>query len=113
MPFPDQTLQGNQTVLRARLAEARQGSDSLFTIVKAPALYDRPIPERHRLIFYVGHLEAFDWNLIAGQFGTKPFNSELDSLFAFGIDPVDGGLPTDQPDDWPAEAEVRAYNGRV
>ena len=30
------------------------------------------------------------------------FHSEFDNLFAFGIDPVDGGLPTDQPSDWPA-----------
>ena len=21
-------------------------------------------PERHRMIFYLGHLEAFDWNLL-------------------------------------------------
>ena len=48
--------------LLERLHEARQITDSLFDIVRPEALYDRPIGERHRIIFYIGHLEAFDWN---------------------------------------------------
>jgi iron(II)-dependent oxidoreductase len=100
--------------LRARLAEARLQTDTLFSILQPEAIYDRPISERHRLIFYLGHLEAFDWNLIAAQgFGVEPFHDKFNKLFAFGIDPVDGGFPTDQPCDWPREEEVRAYNARV
>ena len=38
---------------------------------------------------------------------------EFDKLFAFGIDPVDGGLPTDMPSDWPAIAHVEQYNRRM
>lgn len=114
MSSPFQTLQPCDKALLARLADARQISDALFSLVRPETLYDRPIPERHRLIFYLGHLEAFDWNLIAGQaFGSEPFDAEFNQLFAFGIDPVDGGLPADQPADWPAEKEVRAYNTRV
>ena len=30
-------------------------------------------------------------------------------MFAFGIDPVGGGLPADQPSDWPAFDRVRQY----
>jgi ergothioneine biosynthesis protein EgtB len=30
-------------------------------------------------------------------------------LFAFGIDPVGGGLPNDQPSDWPTLSVVREY----
>jgi hypothetical protein len=37
----------------------------------------------------------------------------LDQLFAFGIDPMDGGLPSDLPADWPALAEVRRYTSRI
>src|SRR5581483_6020292 len=78
------------------------------------SLYERPIPERHRIVFYIGHLEAFDWNLLRERVvDQKPFDQELDRLFAFGIDPVDGGLPTDQPSDWPAIAKVRGYVERV
>ena len=73
-------------------------------------MYERPIPERHRIIFYVGHLEAFDWNLLhENVLGLKSFHSEFDRLFAFGIDPVGGGLPSDQPSDWPSLAAVRDY----
>src|ERR1700757_4949391 len=93
-----------------RLGEARAESDSLFDIGKTEALYDRPIPERHRILFYIGHLEAFDWNLLCERLLVVPaFHPEFDRLFAFGIDPVGGGLPTDQPSDWPSLAEVRRY----
>jgi gamma-glutamyl hercynylcysteine S-oxide synthase len=96
--------------LLERFEEARQKSDALFEIVRPEALYDRPIPERHRIIFYIGHLEAFDWNLLHETvFGLKAFNSELDRLFAFGIDPVGGGLPTDRVSDWPSIERVREY----
>jgi ergothioneine biosynthesis protein EgtB len=100
--------------LLLRLAEARAVTDDLFRIVRTDALYDRPIPERHRIVFYIGHLEAFDWNLIAGHaLGLGAAHKELDRLFAFGIDPVDGGLPQDRPSDWPRLAEISAYNLRV
>jgi len=100
--------------LLVRWAESRSMTDDLFCRVRTDALYDRPIPERHRIVFYIGHLEAFDWNLIAGQaLGLGPAHPEFDRLFAFGIDPVGGGLPTDQPADWPRLAEITAYNLRV
>jgi ergothioneine biosynthesis protein EgtB len=100
--------------LLLRLAESRSVTDDLFRIVHADALYDRPIPERHRIVFYIGHLEAFDWNLIAGHaLGLGAAHKELDRLFAFGIDPVDGGLPQDKPSDWPRLSEISAYNLRA
>src|SRR5579862_7045788 len=96
--------------LLERFRDARRRSDALFAIVKSEAMFDRPIPERHRIIFYVGHLEAFDWNLLhENVFGLKSFHSEFDRLFAFGIDPVGGGLPSDQPADWPSLEAVRDY----
>jgi gamma-glutamyl hercynylcysteine S-oxide synthase len=99
-----------QHQLLARLQQARAETDRLFDHVKPEFLYERPIPERHRIIFYVGHLEAFDWNLLRDRvLGQTSFHSEFDNLFAFGIDPVDGGLPSDQPSDWPSLAQVREY----
>jgi ergothioneine biosynthesis protein EgtB len=77
-------------------------------------LYKRPIPERHRLIFYVGHLEAFDWNLLGENFlELKSSDPSLDRLFAFGIDPVGGGLPYDQESDWPSLEIVHKYVSRI
>jgi gamma-glutamyl hercynylcysteine S-oxide synthase len=96
--------------LRNAVLEARANSDRLFRIVREDSLYERPIPERHRIIFYIGHLEAFDWNLFCTHlFSLETRTAAFDKLFAFGIDPVDGGLPTDQPGDWPSLSEVRSY----
>jgi iron(II)-dependent oxidoreductase len=96
--------------LLARLSDARRRSDDLFDVVRPDSIYERPIPERHRIIFYVGHLEAFDWNLLHEHaFGLQSFHTEFDRLFAFGIDPVGGGLPTDRPSDWPSIDAVRDY----
>ena len=93
-----------------RLSEARANTDRLFSIVKPEALYDRPIPERHRIVFYIGHLEAFDWNLLRERaLSLGSFHPEFDHLFAFGIDPVGGGLPTDRPADWPTMDAVKEY----
>ena len=98
-----QSVPDVQQSLSARLADARRRSDELFAIVKEEALYDRPIPERHRIVFYIGHLEAFDWNLLRERvLRMQTFDPALDRLFAFGIDPVEGGLPADQPSDWPS-----------
>ena len=100
--------------LLERVSDARRRSDALFDIVRSDAMYERPIPERHRIIFYVGHLEAFDWNLLhENVLGLKSFHPEFDRLFAFGIDPVGGGLPSDQPADWPSLAVVRDYVRRI
>jgi iron(II)-dependent oxidoreductase len=99
--------------LHARIRGARASSDELFEIVRPEALYDRPIPERHRIIFYLGHLEAFDWNLLLGPLGLASFDPDFDKLFAFGIDPVEGGLPDDQPEQWPSVGEVRRYNTQL
>lgn len=100
--------------LLARLADSRRSTDELFTIVRPEAIYDRPIPERHRILFYIGHLEAFDWNLLGrGAFGLPAFNESFDKLFAFGIDPVGGGLPDDLPTAWPTVEATRAYGDQV
>lgn len=113
MPVVQREIQTHQQLLD-RLAEARRNTDQLFGLVKPEALYDRPIPERHRIIFYVGHLEAFDWNLLHERLlQRRPFDARFDRLFAFGIDPVDGGLPTDRPEDWPRGEEVRSYVSQV
>ena len=100
--------------LHTRLLEARAKTDELFGLVREEAIYDRPIRERHRIIFYVGHVEAFDWNLLAHRaFGLRSTHKSFDDLFAFGIDPVGGGLPDDTPGDWPRRTEVESYNRQL
>ena len=99
--------------LLSRLQEARARTDELFRVLPPKSFYDRPIAERHRMIFYLGHLEAFDWNLLSGALDLAPHDAEFDKLFAFGIDPVGGGLPTDTPRDWPTIGQVEDYNQLV
>jgi gamma-glutamyl hercynylcysteine S-oxide synthase len=108
------SVQDVRSGLLQRLLQARVGSDALFDLLRPDSLYERPIPERHRIVFYIGHLESFDWNLLHERLlGLPSFRSDLDRLFAFGIDPVGGGLPADQPSDWPALSEVHSYVRRL
>ena len=95
------------------LTKARAATDALFGLVRPEAFYDRPVPERHRIIFYFGHLEAFDWNLMSQAAAVPSFHPEFDHLFAFGIDPEPGQSPQDKRSDWPEIAEVQQYNLRV
>ena len=100
--------------LALELAAARARTDALLAIIGPEARYARPIGERHRLIFYVGHLEAFDWNMVCRRALNLPsFHPEFDRLFEFGIDPAEGNLPTDTEADWPSLEEVHEYNRRV
>jgi gamma-glutamyl hercynylcysteine S-oxide synthase len=94
--------------VRALLAAARAETDGLFGMLSPAALYKRPISERHRIVFYLGHLEVFDRNMICGT-----SFSELDGIFARGIDPVDGKLPDDKPGDWPSIETIRRYNKKT
>jgi len=108
------TLPAVDRVLCERMASGRARTDQLFNLLKPEAYYSRPIPERHRLIFYLGHLEAFDWNQICRQGLDIPsFHPEFDHLFEFGIDPPVGKAPEDQPSDWPSIEQVRAYGRRT
>src|SRR2546429_9926526 len=92
--------------LLTRLRHARYRTDELFQTVRPHALYERPIAERHRIVFYLGHMEAFDWNLICdGAFGIKSFNADFDRLFCFVIEPNGGKLAEYSGTDLPKEQE--------
>ena len=113
MPAASQAVESRRA-LSMRMAAARKQTDRLFSMVGPDSMYERPIPERHRIIFYRGHLEAFDWNLLQPRLaGLNHFDPLFDQLFAFGIDPVDGGLPSDRAADWPAESQVERYCARI
>ncbi|HZQ53108.1 MAG TPA: SUMF1/EgtB/PvdO family nonheme iron enzyme [Bryobacteraceae bacterium] len=101
------------TRLLEELKAARAQSDLLFRILKPEALYERPIAERHRVIFYIGHLDGFDAIQICREgLGRKSPDPELDSLFQAGIDPDSAHLPSDTPGDWPTLEQVQAYVNR-
>ena len=93
---------------RARTAE-------LFALVDPAAYYEQPIPLRHPLVFYEGHIPAFAVNcLLRKGLGTAGLDPALDMLFARGIDPQDdqaaGAAAVDR---WPARDTVREYVKRA
>src|SRR2546429_4999675 len=72
------------------------------------------LPPSSTLFPYTTLFRSFDWNLLAQRaFGLQPIQRTFDQLFALGIDPVDGGLPSDTPADWPERAEVERYKRRI
>jgi len=108
-----QAVVGETRTVRAFVA-ARRHTDHLFQFISGAQWYERPVPERHRLVFYLGHIDAFDWNLIGRHACRLPsFHPAFDRLFAFGIDPHTGEEPQDQASDWPAVSDVRRYVDEV
>ena len=100
--------------LQREVATARAHTDALFRLVARQTLYERPIRDRHRLVFYVGHFDAFDWNQLGrGVLDLPPFHPSFDRLFEAGIDPAPGQAPADQPSDWPELDEVLTYVART
>jgi gamma-glutamyl hercynylcysteine S-oxide synthase len=107
-------LNRSAALLRSEFLAARAHTDALFAVVDPPTLYERLIPDRHRLIFYLGHFDAFDWNQLArGVLELPSFHPSFDRLFEAGIDPPPGQAPADRPSDWPRLDEVRAYVTRT
>jgi formylglycine-generating enzyme required for sulfatase activity len=108
------TVPVSQNAIGWQLHRARAQAAEPYDILKKASWYERPIPQRHRFIFYFGHLEAFDWNLICrDHLGLRSLHPSFDRLFAFGIDPPSGSAPGDAASDWPAIEEVELYRTRV
>ena len=93
--------------------QAWKRSDDLFAIVRPAALLERPVPLRNPLVFYVGHLPAFCWNMLGKSVLERGSDQpDLDRLFDFGIDPEDESGVPEEPD-WPALDAVHAYRDHV
>lgn len=89
----------------------RARSRALLAAVRPEAYLDRPIALRHPIVFYAGHLPAFNYNtLLRRGLGRPPLDRELDVLFERGIDPSDEqAAGASAPAKWPEPARVRAY----
>lgn len=90
----------------------RERSAAIFSLVDPKAYYSRPIPLRHPLAFYVGHIPAFSYlTLNERSFGEKPVDARLEKLFERGIDPSDlSAAARHVRDDWPSRDEVDAFS---
>ena len=91
--------------------ENRGRSESLFNLLDAAAYYERPIPLRHPVVFYEGHIPAFSVNCFLKRgLGHPGIDGELETLFARGIDPSDQqAAATSAIENWPSRARVQTY----
>jgi gamma-glutamyl hercynylcysteine S-oxide synthase len=94
--------------------ESRKVTRALFTIPTEEAYYDRPIRLRNPIVFYDGHLPAFDVNtLIKLALQREGLDSEFETLFARGIDPENEDAAKTPTDFWPSRADVQAYGSNA
>ena len=90
--------------------ESRKVTRALFTIPTEEAYYDRPIRLRNPIVFYEGHLPAFDVNtLIKLALKRDGLDSEFETLFARGIDPENEEAAKTPTDFWPSRSDVQSY----
>ncbi len=104
----------NKGLLKAFQVE-RQRTDQIFSMADESAYMLAPIPLRHPLVFYDGHVDAFNWNVLFKQILGKPsFNPELDTLFARGIDPKSSAhAQTLQINQWPSRETIKTYKKEI
>ena len=110
MPGRNGGVVDRQAATQAYL-ENRGRSASLFNLIGADAYYERPIPLRHPVVFYEGHIPAFSVNCFLKKgLGHPGLDRELEILFARGIDPRDQQAAANSTiDDWPSRARVQTY----
>ncbi len=94
-----------------RFQNTRARTAGLFDLLSPAAYYEQPIPLRHPVVFYEGHIPAFSVNtLIKRGLGRPGVDAGLEELFARGIDPedrtaADGAAVAS----WPSREAVRRY----
>ena len=89
----------------------RARTEALFRILSQDAYYDRPVPLRHPPVFYDGHIPAFAVNsFLKKGLGHPGLDSDLEELFARGIDPSDQDTAEKSAvSSWPRREQVRQY----
>ena len=89
----------------------RERSSFLFDMVAPEAYFSRPIPLRHPIVFYEGHLPAFSFITLArNTMGVPSVDPKLEALFQRGIDPADERAAAAQSiAAWPTRDEIRAF----
>ncbi len=94
----------------------RERSRRLFDLLHPDDYYTRPIALRNPIVFYEGHLPAFNVIvLIKRGLGQAGADDALETLFARGIDPEDeqSATPRGNPAGWPARDVVLDYARRA
>ncbi|HEY8549268.1 MAG TPA: SUMF1/EgtB/PvdO family nonheme iron enzyme [Vicinamibacterales bacterium] len=94
----------------------RGRSQALFDLLDPSVYYERPIALRNPIVFYEGHLPAFNVIVLVKRgLGRPGVDEPLETLFARGIDPESEATAQARgnPSSWPSRAEVQAYAARA
>jgi formylglycine-generating enzyme required for sulfatase activity len=79
----------DRALARRWYLQNRNRTADIFRILDPSAYYERPIPLRHPLAFYEGHIPAFTHSkLLVEALGTPPADAEYQKFFDRGIDPA-------------------------
>jgi len=89
----------------------RARSAMLFDMLTPQAYESRPIPLRHPVRFYEGHLPAFSYITLARDAAGMPsLDPEFERMFYRGIDPESADAAAKSaPQEWPSRAEVLRF----
>lgn len=83
-------------------------------LADANGFYQKPIPLRHPLIFYLGHTATFFINkLVLAKLLRERINPHLESIFAIGVDEMSWDDLNDDHYEWPDAPQVMDYRARV
>ncbi len=93
----------------------RRRTEEIFSLLTPEAFCEQPIPLRHPVVFYEGHIPAFSVNtLIKRGLGRPGLDEALERLFARGIDPEDQATADATAiAAWPTRETVRDYAERA
>ena len=106
---PDAIVDRREAVEAYRNNRAR--TQALFDLLTPDAYYAHPIPLRHPVVFYDGHIPAFAVNaLLKRGLGHPGIDNDLETLFARGIDPAGRSeAARSARDAWPSRDTVAQY----
>lgn len=115
-PLLDQGDPGHKRAeIRAYFLNTWQRYESLFdTLAKDEAYFEKSIPLRHPLIFYLGHTASFFVNkLVLAKLLPQRTNADMESVFAVGVDEMSWDDLDDSHYKWPRITEVFSYRAKV
>lgn len=109
--FPDGATRAD---LLAWFREGRARSKQIFSIPVEEAYYEKPISLRNPIVFYEGHLPAFNVNTLIKLALREPgIDDHYETLFARGIDPDDEASAKSPTDLWPTRNCVQKYGAQA
>jgi ergothioneine biosynthesis protein EgtB len=95
----------------SRFAAGKARSEQFFGFLQDDVFFERPLPLRHPIVFYRGHLAAFAVNtLLKKALGRPGIRPDFEILFERGIDPSDRNAAEEMSiSSWPPRGEIEEY----